>query len=227
MSRILLPKISLRPRYHATAFTMAARPFRDSSAAKREPMQESVKSLTSAAPMASTAKILQPPSQAMPEYVAPTALEIFLADNPGLKPFLLAGSAKERAINESAMAWAEICDDVYRLVRCQICIWRTGILANFHLRMAKWSGIKGSSRSKRFMEYVSPIDDTSNVRTNEGSYVTFEGAEHFGREYMPFFFIFGERFNEKLGYEMYLDDLRTKGEDAKVKSITCFFLLLI
>jgi hypothetical protein len=180
-------------------------------------MPGSAKILASAGPMTSTVRVLQTPPPTTPDYVPPTALEIFLAENPGFKPFLLAGSAKERAVTESAIAWAEICDDVFRLIRCQFCVWRSSILANFHLRLTNWASIKDSSRTKRYMENLSPIDDISGVRSNEGSYVTFEGTEHFGREFMPFFFIFGERFNEKLGYEMYLDDLRTKGEDAEVR----------
>lgn len=98
--------------------------------------------MTSTTPLS---RLSQPPSPVTPQHVPLTALETFLAENPGLKPFLLAGPAKERAVIESAIAWAEMCDHVYHLIRPQVCGWRTGLLGILRSRMTKRGSLRNSA----------------------------------------------------------------------------------
>jgi hypothetical protein len=156
-----------------------------------------------------------------PQHVPLTALETFLAENPGLKPFLLAGPAKERAVIESAIAWAEMCDHVYHLIRPQVCGWRTGLLGILRSRMTKRGSLRNSATPhESAVEASSLIDSKADAPSYPDNHMTFGGAESFGREFMPFCFFFGERFNEKWNNEMYLEDLQMKAEDEKVSIIS-------
>lgn len=222
MSKTLMSKVALRPRYPGTAYTLAIQRRRDFSAAQNRPMLESARTLApSGAPITSTAGISEPPSPATPQYVPLTALELFLAENPGLKPFLLAGPAKELAVTESAIAWCEICDHVFHLIHGQICVWRTSILGTLRSRMAQWSSVKDPSNSERCAENASLVDDKFNTRSSQDTFLTFDCPQSFGREFMPFFSVFGERFNENSGYEIDLEDLQMKAENEKVTGQIC------
>lgn len=224
MTKTLMTKVSLRPRYHATAFPLAIQRPRDFSAAPSRPVLESAKTLASAstlAPVASATGLSEPPSPETPKYVPLTALELFLADNPGLKPFLLTGPAKERAVTESAIAWSEICDHVFHLIQGRVCVPRAGILRKLCSRMAHWNYVKNQSISKRRGDDASLTDDTSKARTHRDSFVTFDSPESFCRECMPFFSVFGEQLNKKSGYDIYLEDLKMKAVDGKVSIGSC------
>lgn len=219
MSKTLMSMVALQPRLYGTAYMLTARKRRDFSVARNRPVREPAKTLAPSEvkifTVASESELLPP---ATPQYVPLTGLELFLAENPGLKPCLLAGPARERAVTESAIAWAEICDSVCYLIRGQICLWHAGILGTLRSRMARWSGVKGLSNSKRGVETDSLVDATYSTRESPDSFITFDSPQSFVRECMPFFSVFGERFQEKSGYEIDLDDLRIKVENEKVSS---------
>ena len=222
MPKTLISKVALRSRQHGTEHMLAVRQRRDLCVARNRPVLESAKTPTSArAELFSIASMIKPASPVTPQYIPLTGLELFLADNPALKPFLLAGPARERAMNESAIAWAEICDRVYHLIRGQICVWHTGILGTMQTRMARWRGVTGSSKSSQNVKTDLLIDETSNTRESQDGFVTFDIPQSFVHECMPFFSVFGERVQEKSGYEIDLEDLRMKGEYEKVSMLLC------
>ena len=224
MTKTLMTKVSLRPRYHATAFPLAIQRSRDFSAAQSRRGLESAKTLASAsasAPITSTTGLSEPSSPATPKYVPLTALELFLAENPGLKPLLLAGPAKERAVGEAAIAWSEICDHVFHLIQGRAWLSRAGTLGTLRSRMAHWNNVKNLSTSERRGDDASLTDDTPEARTHQDIFITFDSPESFCREYMPFFFVFGEQLNKKSGYDIYLEDLKMKAVDGKVSTVSC------
>lgn len=227
MSKTLISKIALRSRHHGAAYMLAVRQCRDFSATRNRPVLESVKIFARSGPkISSVASISETPSSTTPQYVPLTGLELFLAENPGLKPFLLGGPARERAVNESAIAWAEICDRGFHLIRGQIFTWHTGILGTMRSRMARWSGVKGSSNSKRCVKNDSLIDDNDSTPESQDGFATFDNPQSFVRECMPFFSVFGERVQEKSGYEIDLKDLRIKAEDEKIARVFGLSLFL-
>lgn len=222
MSKTLIPKVVLQPRHHGAAYMLAARQCRDISPTRNRPVLGLAETRgSSGAKITPVASISTSPLLATPQYVPLTGLELFLAENPGLKPFLLAGPARERAVKESAIAWAEICDRGFHLIHDQIRVWQTGILGTMRSRMARWSGVTGLSNSKQCVETELLFDNTSNTRESQEDFVTFDSPPSFVRECMPFFSIFGERILEKSGYEIDLQDLRIRGEDEKVSSLLC------
>lgn len=170
MSKNLMSKFALRSRYHGTAYMLAIRQRRDFAAARTTPMLEPAKTLApSGVTITSTVSRLDPPLTSAPRYVPLTGLELFLAENPGLKPFLLAGPARERAMTESAIAWAEICERVFRLIRGQTYVWRSHILGTMRSRMARWGGVKRLSNPKQCVENESPVDHTYKIRRSQES----------------------------------------------------------
>lgn len=222
MSKLLMSKVARRSQHHGAVYMLAIQQRRDFSAVRERPMLESVKTLAPlGVSLTSTASISELPPQATPQYVPLTALGLFLAENPGLKPFLLAGPARDIAVNEAAIAWSEICDHVFRLTYGQICAWHTGISGTLRSRMAQWSGVKEVSNSKRSVEIDSLIDENYNTRSSQDEFATFDSPPSFSREFMPFFFVFGERIQEKSGHEIDLDDLRIKAEDEMVSTAFC------
>lgn len=211
----------LRPR-HGTAATLAAtNRFRGFAAVGGRP-KSVLRTAQDFAPLAKTIEATGPsrnsadtlpdtPSpSATPQHVPLTGLELFLAENPGLKPFLLAGRARERAITESAIAWSQICDDVFRHLRDWVCDRRSDILRRLRRGVGRKSRAKEALASKRSVEDGSLIDDQSEWITRD-KFVTFDSPEPFGREFMPFFFMIAERFHEQSLYEDCLEDLRMKG----------------
>ena len=223
MSKTQMHKVTLQPQLYGIAYAPTARRRRDFSVARNRPLWESAKTLApSGVRVFSVALKSEPLPPATPQYVPLTGLGLFIVENPGLKPCLLAGPARERTVTESAIAWAQICDNIFHLIRGQICFWHAGgILGTLRYRMARWSGVKGVSKSKRRVIIDSAVDDTYSTRESQDGFITFDSLQSFLRECMPFFMVFGERVQDKSGYEIDLNDLRIKAENEKVSSTFC------
>ena len=222
MYKTQLFKVALGSRHPGTAYMLAIQQRRSFSTAQDRPMLESSKTFApSGVNMISTTSVSEPNPLAPPQYVSLTGLELFLAENPGLKPFLLAGPARDLTMTESAIAWSEICDRVFHLIQGQICAWQTGTLGTLRSRITQWRGVKSSLNSKQCVEIDLLVDDTCNTQGSQNNFATFDRPQYFGREFMPFFFVFGERVPEKSGHEIDLEDLRIKAEDEKVSSAVC------
>lgn len=219
MSKTLISKIARPSRHHGAAYISAIQQRRDFSATRNRLLLESAKALAPfRVTVTSTASIFEPPPLATSPYVPMTGLELFLAEKPSLKPFLLAGLARERAVTEAVIAWSEICDHVFHLIHGKICASHAGIMRTLRSRKGRFSGVKELSNSKRCVEIDSQVDETYNTRSRQDSFITFDRPPSFGREFMPFFFVFGERIHEKSGHEIDLENLRIKPADEKVSS---------
>ena len=151
---------------------------------------------TSASQRAPMGKLSQPPSPAPIEsaYYS-SAMEIFLNENPYLKPFLMSSHDKERASIECAIVWSEVCDKVSHSMRACFCKQ----LAAFR-----------SPREKRVRNETSehnepPGDGYETLRIPENCF-SVGGSASFSREFAPFFFFFQEPVI-KSAQDIYLENL--------------------